>query len=88
MTWDDKIELVKLLNNEKYEEAVEFFGKEQDWDEQAVIMFVTGFDLSKYELLLPIKERIEKETSPDMMTAMRLSFMCEMLSEKNEDERI
>lgn len=84
MTWDDKIEMAKLLNNGKYEEAVEFFGKEQDWDAQAVDMFVTGFDLLKCELLLPIKERIINAEPSDFRTAFRLSFIRSELEKQND----
>lgn len=80
MTWEDKIEMVKLLNNEKYKEAVEMFGKEQDWDEQAVQMFVIGFDLTQCEFLEPIKERITTVKTNDWRTAVRLAFIEQKLN--------
>ena len=75
MTWEDKIEMVKLLNKGKYEEAVDFFGKEEDWDEQALSMFLFCFDLTQCELLEPIKERITKVETNDYCTAMRLGLI-------------
>ena len=85
MKWEDKGEMIRLLNNGKYEEAVGFFGKEQDWDDQAVEMFVLGFDLTKCALLEPIRERITKVNTPDFRTAMRLAVIQEELDKiKNE----
>ena len=60
MTWEDKVEMVRLFNNGLYEEAIDFFGKQDDWDVQACDMFVTGMDLSKCEMCLPLDERIQK----------------------------
>ena len=57
MTWEEKVEMVKYLNDEEYENAVTYiYGKEVD--NQAMDMFVTGFSLTKMELLNPIKELI------------------------------
>lgn len=75
MEWDNKVKMAHLLNRGMYKEAVELFGNEQDWDEQAVEMFVNGFDLGQYELLTPIKERITNVESTDMRTAMRLGLI-------------
>ena len=83
MTWENKTEMIRLLNNEKYEEAVDFFRKENDWDDQAVEMFVLGFNLTKSELLNPIKERIVNVTSPDFRTAFRLAIIQEELEKWN-----
>lgn len=83
MTWENKTEMIRLLNNEKYEEAVDFFRKENDWDDQAVEMFVLGFNLTKCELLKPIKERIVNVTSPDFRTAFRLAIIQEELEKWN-----
>lgn len=77
MKWEDKVNMVRLLNNGLYQEAVDLFSKEQDWDEQAVIMFITGFDLTKCNLLEPIKERICNVTTEDFRTAMRLALIQE-----------
>lgn len=57
MTWDEKIEMVKFLNNGEYEQAVSYISK-KEVDNQAMDMFVTGFDLTKMNLLNPIKELI------------------------------
>jgi hypothetical protein len=81
MDWDDKCKMDELLNNELYQEAVDFFGKQEDWDDQAVTMFVNGFDLTQYELLASIKERLNKLTTPDYRTAIRLAFIQKKFEE-------
>ena len=58
MDWNTKIEMVKALNNGNYEQAVSIFSQDEDWDSQAIDMFITGFNLSEYRLLEPLKERI------------------------------
>ncbi len=75
MTWEDKKEMVKLLNKRKYEDAVDLFSKEEDWDEQSLSMFVFGFDLTQCELLEPIKERITKVKTNDYRIALRLGLI-------------
>lgn len=57
MEWNDKIDLCTLLNNENYTEAVEFV-RNKDIDPQAMDMFITGFDLTKFQMLQPIKDII------------------------------
>ena len=79
MEWNKKVEMVRLLNNEKYEDAVELFGEEKDWDEQAVEMFILGFDITKCNLLEPIKERLLSLRVCDFRTAMRLSLISTIL---------
>ena len=54
MEWNDKIEMAELLNNGNYAEAVEFI-KDKEIDAQAMDMFITGFDLSQWKLLEPIR---------------------------------
>lgn len=75
MTWEDKGEMIRLMTNGLYKEAVELFGKEQDWDDQAVAMFVFGFDLTQCNLLEPIKDRITKVQTEDFRTAFRLGVI-------------
>lgn len=75
MTWEDKGEMIRLMNNGLYKEAVELFSKEQDWDDQAVTMFVFGFDLTQCNLLEPIKDRITKVQTEDFRTALRLGVI-------------
>ena len=77
MEWEDKVKMVDLLNNGLYQEAVDLFGEERDWDGQAVIMFINGFDLTKCSLLEPIKERICNATTEDFRTALRLALIQE-----------
>lgn len=57
MEWNDKIELCTLLNNGNYAEAVEFI-RNKDIDPQAMDMFITGFYLTKFQMLQPIKDII------------------------------
>lgn len=83
MKWENKIEMVRLLNNGYYKDAVEFFGKEEDWDDQAVDMFVTGFDLTQCELLKPIKEKICNVKSENFRIAMRLAVIQEYFDKEN-----
>lgn len=82
MTWDEKIEMVKFLNNKNYEEAVSYIsGKEID--NQAMDMFVTGFDLTKMNLLNPIKELIMNFDSGllDFRSGLRLETMKQHFEE-------
>lgn len=58
MDWNTKIEMVKALNKGNYKQAVFIFGQDKDWDPQAIELFITGFNLSEYRLLEPLKERI------------------------------
>ena len=81
MKWEDKAEMIRLLNNRLYQEAVDLFSKEQNWDGQAVTMFVFGFDLTKCDLLEPIKERLCQVATEDFRTAMRLALIQEYFNE-------
>ena len=83
MTWDEKIEMVKFLNNGEYEQAVSYIsGKEVD--NQAMDMFVTGFDLTKMELLKPLKDFIMNFDSGllDFRSGLRLETMKEYFNEQ------
>lgn len=83
MTWDEKIEMVKFLNNGEYEQAVSYIsGKEVD--NQAMDMFVTGFDLTKMELLKPLKDFIINFDSGllDFRSGLRLETMKEYFKEQ------
>ena len=76
MTWEEKLEMVKYLNDGEYENAVTYIsGKEVD--NQAMDMFVTGFSLTKMELLNPIKELIMNFDSGllDFRSGLRLEIM-------------
>ena len=76
MTWEEKVEMVKYLNDGEYENAVTYIsGKEVD--NQAMDMFVTGFILTKMELLNPIKELIMNFDSGllDFRSGLRLEIM-------------
>lgn len=80
MEWNDKVELAKLLNKGKYAEAVDFI-KGKDIDAQAMDMFITGFDLTKIELLQPIKDVILSYDSQslDWRSAIRFETAKESL---------
>jgi hypothetical protein len=78
MTWEDKVEMARLFNNGLYEEAIGLFRKQEDWDMQACDMFVTGMDLSKCELCLPLVGRIQEVQAnrlPDFRSQMRWSIL-------------
>ena len=79
MSWEDKCKMVSLLNEGNYKEAVNLFAKEQDWDDQAVDMFVTGFDLTQCELIRPIKERFRAITTGNFLVSIRLAALNKLL---------
>lgn len=86
MEWDDKVEMVKLLNNGDYEKVVSFLS-EKEVDPQAMDMFVTGFDLSYMKLLKPIKDLLMKFDSSklDFRSGIRLELIKQyFLEEKGE----
>lgn len=86
MTWDEKVEMVGLLNNGQYTEAVDYVrGKEID--PQAMDMFVTGFDITEYELLRPIEDIITSydPNSLDWRSEVRLEIMKQCLKKKNDE---
>ena len=80
MEWNDKIEMAKLLNNGNYAEAVEFI-KDKEMDAQAMDMFITGFDLSQWKLLEPIRNLILSYDSGalDCRSALRMGCAKEKL---------
>ena len=80
MTWEEKVEMVKFLNDGNYENAVSYIS-EKEVDNQAMDMFVTGFDLTKMELLNPIKDFVMNFESGllDFRSGLRLEIMKEYL---------
>ena len=83
MTWEEKVVMVKFLNDGNYEEAVSYIsGKEVD--NQAMDLFVTGFDLTKMELLKPLKDFIMNFDSGllDFRSGLRLKTMKEYFKEQ------
>ena len=80
MEWNDKIEMAQLLNNGNYAEAVEFI-KDKEMDAQAMDMFITGFDLSQWKLLEPIRSLILSYDSGmlDWSSTLRLELAKEKL---------
>lgn len=82
MTWYEKVEMVALLNLNNYEDAVSYISK-KEVDSQAMDMFVTGFDLTKMNLLNPIKELIMNFDSGllDFRSGLRLEMMKQYFEE-------
>ena len=83
MKWDKKVKMATLLNKEQYKEAIEMMKEEEDWDSQAVDMFITGFDLSLSHLCGEIKDRLLEYNSAGMDLTSRLRL--EMLKIKLEN---
>lgn len=83
MTWDEKVVMVKLLNDGDYEDAVSYISQ-KEVDNQAMDMFVTGFDLTKMELLKPLKDFIMNFDSGllDFRSGLRLETMKEYFKEQ------
>lgn len=79
MEWNEKIELCTLLNNGEYADAVEFIGN-KEIDPQAMDMFITGFDLTMYQILKPIKDIILSYDGSKL--DWRSKFRLELLKEK------
>ena len=86
MTWDEKVEMVGLLNNGQYTETVEYI-RNKEIDPQAMDMFVTGFDITEYELLRPIEDIITSydSNSLDWESGVRLETMKQFLKKKNDE---
>lgn len=84
MTWDEKVEMVKFLNDGNYENAVSYIS-EKEVDNQAMDMFVTGFDLTKMDLLNPIKDFVMNFDSGllDFRSGLRLETMKEYLKSQS-----
>lgn len=77
MEWNKKRKMAALLNKGQYKEAVDLMKDEQDWDGQAVDMFITGFDLSWFHLCGDIKDRLLKYNSDrmDWKAALKLEML-------------
>lgn len=78
MTLEDKVEMVRQFNNGQLEEAISFFGSQEDWDLQAIDLFVTAIDLSKCELCISLDERIQKinaSSLPSFRSQLRLEML-------------
>lgn len=61
MEWNEKVKLVEALNNGEYKEAVDvMLQNEESIDEQAMCMFVNGFALTEWKLLIPMTHIINK----------------------------
>ena len=88
MNWNDKVELAKALNQERYADAVNIIKEhEEDIDNTDMDMFATGFLLTECELLKPIEHIIRKyenESVGDFRSDMRIGMMLEKLNEKED----
>ena len=87
MTWDEKVIMVRLLNDGDYKAAVDYLST-KDVDNQAMDMFVTGFSLTEMELLNPVKDLIMNFDSNnlDLRSGIRLETMKEYFKEKEEQQ--
>lgn len=87
MTWDEKVIMVRLLNDGDYKVAVDYLST-KDVDNQAMDMFVTGFSLTEMELLNPVKDLIMNFDSNnlDLRSGIRLETMKEYFKEKEEQQ--
>lgn len=75
MEWERKVEMVRFLNNAKYEEAVNILANEKDWDAQTIDMFANGFDISRTALLEPIRRRVlDTRVSENMSWRSRIRW--------------
>lgn len=86
MNLENKTELVTALNQERYNDAVEMMRIEKDWDDQCIDMFVNGFDLTKCNFLIPIKDRICTTETNSLRIAIRLSAIQAWFDNHSEDE--
>lgn len=77
MEWNKKRKMAALLNKGQYKEVVDLMKDEQDWDGQAVDMFITGFDISQSHLCGEIKDRLLEYDSGklDWRSALRLETL-------------
>ena len=87
MTWDEKVIMVRLLNDGDYKAAVDYLST-KDVDNQAMDMFVTGFSLTEMELLNPVKDLIMNFDSNnlDLRSGIRLETMKEYFKNKEEQQ--
>ena len=85
MTWDEKVIMARLLNDDDYKAAVDYLST-KDVDNQAMDMFVTGFSLTEMELLNPVKDLIMNFDSNnlDLRSGIRLETMKEYFKDKEE----
>lgn len=90
MTWDDKVKMCTHLNKGEYDEAVNMVVPNiNDMDNQAIMMFITGFSLSHYELCRPIAKEIGEwiniANSLDFRSQLRLQLLNEKLTNDERD---
>lgn len=85
MTWDEKVIMVRLLNDDDYKAAVDYLST-KDVDNQAMDMFVTGFSLTEMELLNPVKDLIMNFDSNNLglRSGIRLETMKEYFKDKEK----
>ena len=57
MTWEEKEKMATALNSGEPDETIKLLSEAEDWDDQAVDIFVNSFSILESDKLLPIKER-------------------------------
>lgn len=63
MEWNDKIEMVELLNKGKYKEATDYYLNHEVWspwnDIQALSMYANGIDLTKASDCMELEDKLK-----------------------------
>ena len=86
MTWDDKVEMVNLLNNGEAKKAADIIIKnKENIDPQAIEMILDGFNISDAEYLMPIVDIIETWQSPSLRSAIRIQAFLDKIHNKLVD---
>lgn len=84
MDWEKKVQLVRLLNSEKYSEAVQYILSNIDTiDTQAIEMFILCYDFSQFELCYPLKDKVREWFSSyvgDLKVELRLGILNDLLN--------
>lgn len=83
MTWDEKVEMVTAFNNDDIDVAVKIFSDANEWDSQALNMFLNSFNILQIEKLLPIKERFIAINVDDIGWRAQVRF--DVMKQKLED---
>ena len=93
MKWEDKIEMVKLLNNSKLKEATDFYLEHEDWDNwndvQALSMYANGIALlpGAVNSCIGIEDKLKMMQSKDVYENLdfRAKIRLETLKEMWEN---
>ena len=83
MTWNDKVKMCTHLGKGEYKEAVNMVVHNiNEMDNQAIMMFITGFSLSHYELCRPIAKEIEEWINTSNLLDFRSQLRLQLLNDK------